>query len=88
MVEQYIPAARDTIAASALPQGEAYYQNRLQHYTTLNMTPAQVHQIGLDEVKRIRTEMQQVIADTGFQGSFADFIQFLRTDPQFYPKTH
>ena len=87
MVEQYIPAARDTIAASALPQGEAYYQNRLQHYTTLNMTPAQVHQIGLDEVKRIRTEMQQVIADTGFQGSFADFIQFLRTDPQFYPKT-
>ncbi|HBN88790.1 MAG: hypothetical protein ACI832_001267 [Rheinheimera aquimaris] len=87
MVQQYIPAARDTIAASALPQGEAYYQNRLQHYTTLNMTPAQVHQIGLDEVKRIRTEMQQVIADTGFQGSFADFIQFLRTDPQFYPKT-
>ena len=87
MVQQYIPAARDTIAASALPQGEAYYQNRLQHYTTLNMTPAQVHQIGLDEVKRIRTEMQQVIADTGFQGSYADFIQFLRTDPQFYPKT-
>lgn len=87
MVKQYIPAARDTIAASALPQGQEYYQNRLQHYTTLNMTPAQVHQIGLDEVKRIRSEMQQVIADTGFKGSFADFIQFLRTDPQFYPKT-
>lgn len=87
MVKQYMPAARETIAASALPQGEEYYQNRLKHYTTLNMTPAQVHQIGLEEVKRIRAEMQQVINDAGFKGSFAEFIEFLRTDPQFYPKT-
>ncbi|QBL08107.1 DUF885 domain-containing protein [Rheinheimera sp. D18] len=87
MVKEYLPAARDTIAASALPQGAEYYQNRLQHYTTLKLTPAEVHQIGLDEVKRIRAEMQQVIQATGFNGSFADFIQFLRTDPQFYAKT-
>lgn len=87
MVTQYIPGARDSIAASALPQGREYYQNRLKHYTTLDMTPEQVHQLGLDEVKRIRAEMQQVIDGTGFEGSFADFIQFLRTDPQFYPKT-
>ena len=86
-VEQYLPASRDSIAASALPNGAAYYQNRLQHYTTLQLTPQQVHQIGLDEVKRIRAEMQAVIDDLGFSGSFADFVQFLRTDTQFYAKT-
>ncbi|MBZ9613674.1 DUF885 domain-containing protein [Rheinheimera maricola] len=87
MLDEYLPAARDTIAASALPNGAAYYQNRLQHYTTLQLTPQQVHQTGLDEVKRIRAEMQQVIDQLGFQGSFAEFIQFLRSDPQFYAKT-
>ncbi|MDP5188619.1 DUF885 domain-containing protein [Rheinheimera baltica] len=87
MVNEYQPGARDTIAASALPQGADFYQNRLQHYTTLQLTPAQVHEIGLNEVKRIRQEMQQVIQQAGFNGSFADFIQFLRTDPQFYAKT-
>ena len=86
-VEQYLPAARDSIAASELPNGAAYYQNRLQHYTTLQMTPQQVHQIGLDEVRRIRAEMQAVIDDLGFSGSFAEFIQFLRTDARFYAKT-
>ncbi len=86
-VGHYLPGARDTIAASALPNGAAYYQNRLQHYTTLQMTPQQVHQLGLEEVKRIRNEMQKVIDDLGFSGSFADFIHFLRTDPQFYAKT-
>ncbi|MDX1390949.1 MAG: DUF885 domain-containing protein, partial [Rheinheimera sp.] len=87
MRQQYLPGARDSIAASALPQGAAYYQNRLQHYTTLKLSPAQVHQIGLDEVARIRQQMQQVIASLGFNGSFADFIQFLRTDAQFYAST-
>jgi uncharacterized protein (DUF885 family) len=87
MVQQYLPGARDSIAASALPQGAEYYNNRLQHYTTLQLTPAQVHQTGLDEVKRIRAEMQQVIDESGFSGSFADFIHFLRTDPQFYAET-
>lgn len=87
MVNEYLPGARDTIAASALPDGAAFYQNRLEHYTTLKLTPQQVHQTGLDEVKRIRTQMQQVINQLGYTGSFADFIQFLRTDPQFYAKT-
>lgn len=81
---QYVPGARDNIAAIALPDGAAYYQNRLEHYTTLNMTPQQVHDIGLKEVARIRAEMQQVIKQTGFKGDFAEFVQFLRTDPQFY----
>ncbi len=86
-VGQYVPGARDNIAAVALPDGAAFYQNRLEHYTTLKMTPQQVHDIGLKEVARIRAEMQQVIDKTGFKGSFADFVQFLRTDPQFYVNT-
>ncbi len=87
MVTEYLPNANDSIAASDLPNGREYYQNRLEHYTTLKMTPEQVHQIGLDEVARIRAEMQQVIDGLGFKGSFADFVNFLRTDAQFYPKT-
>lgn len=86
-VNQYLPGARDDIAAIALPQGADFYQNRLEHYTTLKMTPAEVHQLGLNEVARIRAEMAKVIADTGFKGSFAEFIQFLRTDKQFYVTT-
>jgi uncharacterized protein (DUF885 family) len=85
MVTEYLPGARDEIAASTLPNGQAFYQNRLEHYTTLQLTPAEVHQTGLAEVARIRAEMQQVIDGLGFTGSFADFIHFLRTDPQFYP---
>ncbi len=84
MVQDYLPGARESIAASALPNGSAFYQNRLEHYTTLQLTPTQVHETGLAEVARIRAEMQQVIDSLGFEGSFAEFIHFLRTDPQFY----
>lgn len=86
MTQEYIPNARIDIAASALPDGAAFYQNRVEYYTTLPMTAEQVHQLGLQEVARIRSEMEQVIKDVGFKGSFADFLMFLRTDPQFYPK--
>lgn len=86
-VTTYLPAARDDIAASSLPNGQAFYQNRLEHYTTLQLTPEQVHQTGLEEVARIRAEMEQVIRGTGFTGSFAEFIEFLRTDPRFYATT-
>lgn len=85
MVTDYLPGAREDIAASSLPNGVAFYQNRLEHYTTLQLSPAEVHQTGLAEVARIRAEMQQVIDSLGFEGSFADFINYLRTDPQFYP---
>lgn len=87
MLQQYLPGARDSIAASDWPKGRDYYQNRLEHYTTLKLTPEQVHQTGLEEVARIRAEMQSIITQVGFKGSFAEFIQFLRTDPQFYVKT-
>ncbi|WP_108945115.1 DUF885 domain-containing protein [Shewanella halifaxensis] len=87
MTKEYIPNTRETIAAYDLSDGEAFYENRVRYYTTLNMTSDEVHQLGLKEVKRIRAEMQQIIEQVGFEGSFADFLHFLRTDPQFYPKT-
>jgi uncharacterized protein (DUF885 family) len=87
MVNEYKPNARDNIAASSLPKGKKYYQNRLRHYTTLPLTAIQVHQQGHTEVKRIRAEMDKIIKQVSFDGSFSDFVQFLRTDPQFYAAT-
>ncbi|WP_350432192.1 DUF885 domain-containing protein [Shewanella sp. H8] len=87
MTQEYIPNARIQIAASSLPDGSKFYQNRVEYYTTLPMTAEEVHQLGLQEVDRIKTEMEQVIKEVNFKGSFADFLRFLRTDPQFYPKT-
>lgn len=87
MVDTYIPNARQTIAAKDLPNGEGFYQNRIEHYTTLKMTAAEIHEIGLAEVARIRAEMDDIIKQVGFKGSFAEFVEFLRTDPQFYATT-
>ncbi len=82
---EYQPKARRSIAAGAMPNGKAYYADLARYFTTLpDVTPEQIHQIGLDEVKRIRTEMDRIIAELKFKGSFADFLKFLRTDPQFY----
>jgi uncharacterized protein (DUF885 family) len=70
-----------------MPGGRALYAYLIRHFTTLDMTADQVHELGLSEVKRIRAEMDAVIAKTGFSGDFAAFLEFLRTDPRFYPKT-
>ena len=83
----YLPASRDSIGASALPDGEAFYEYRARLYTTTRMTPDEIHRLGLNEVKRIRDEMQLVIDELEFEGSFRDFLHFLRTDPQFYYET-
>ncbi|MHC9511087.1 DUF885 domain-containing protein [Kangiella sp. M94] len=85
--QEYLPNAKQTIAAYDFPDGKAYYQNQVKLYTTLDMTPDEIHEIGLSEVKRIRTEMEQVIEDSGFEGTFPEFLEFLRTDPQFYAET-
>lgn len=87
MTQSYIPNARTSIATASLPDGEAFYENRVRYYTTLEMTSDQVHELGLEEVKRIRGEMEAIIAEVGFKGTFAEFLNFLRTDLQFYPKT-
>ncbi len=84
---EYVPQARTTLAAEAMPDGKAYYQQQIREYTTLDMTPEQIHALGLQEVDRIQKQMDAIIQQVGFKGSFAQFLQFLRTDPQFYAKT-
>jgi uncharacterized protein (DUF885 family) len=81
---EYLPACRESIGAWDMPDGDDWYRFLVRRYTTLDLTPDQVHEIGLKEVERIRGEMQKIIEQVGFQGSFQDFLQFLRTDPQFY----
>ena len=84
LVSTYLPACRENIAASELPNGAAAYAFAVRQYTTTQSTPEQIHEIGLSEVKRIRGEMDKVIASIGFKGSFSEFTQFLRTDPRFF----
>ena len=88
MRERYLPNARTSLGASDLPDGDAYYAALVRYYTTLDSaTPDGVHERGLREVARIRAEMDDVIAETGFEGSFDAFLDFLRTDPRFYADT-
>ncbi len=85
--QEYIPAARESIATIGLPQGEAFYAHRINYYTSLHLSAKQVHQTGLDEVRRIRAEMEEVIGKTGWTGSMAEFLEFLRSNPRFYVTT-
>jgi len=82
--DRYLPAARDTVGLSALPNGSSWYEFLAREFTTTRMTPDEIHRLGLDEVKRIRDAMMAIIAEVEFDGSFAEFLHFLRTDPQFY----
>jgi uncharacterized protein (DUF885 family) len=84
---EYVPGARQTTGARHLPGGPRFYQSQISEYATVDMTPAEIHEIGLSEVKRIRAEMDAIIEGLEFEGSFADFLEFLRTDPQFYAST-
>ena len=93
----YVPQARTTLAAEAMPDGAAWYREQIRKYTTLDQSPDEIHAIGLQEVASIRAEMEAIIDKLGFGGTskgraaseqrFADFLHFLRTDPQFYAKT-
>ncbi|RDS81638.1 DUF885 family protein [Dyella monticola] len=84
---EYVPHARTTLAAEALPDGKNYYRQQIREYTTLDLDPDTIHQLGLQQVAKIHAQMLDVMHQTGFKGSFADFLHFLRTDPQFYAKT-
>jgi uncharacterized protein (DUF885 family) len=84
LTAKYLPGARTTIGANKLPNGDKIYAYTTRQQTTTELTPAQIHQIGLDEVKRIRGEMDKVIASTGFKGDFHAFMKHLLTDPKFY----
>ncbi|MDE2349356.1 MAG: DUF885 domain-containing protein [Gammaproteobacteria bacterium] len=83
----YLPHCRTTLAASSLPDGRAYYAYLVRHFTTTDLTPDQVHQIGLRQVAQIHLQMQAIVQQLGFHGSFADFLRFLRTDPRFHYST-
>lgn len=82
--ESYLPACREDIAASNLPGGEDFYNLRVKYFTTTILTSEEIHQLGLEEVARIKKEMEKVIKQSGFQGSFEEFLKYLRTNKQFY----
>lgn len=85
---EYIPVTRTAIGVSETPNGRAFYQNRINYYTTTDeYTADDIHEIGLTEVARIKSKMEQIISRVAFKGSFADFLKFLRTDSQFYVNT-
>ncbi|WP_313539317.1 DUF885 family protein [Sphingomonas sp.] len=84
---EYIPGARTDLAATTLPDGQAYYRSKIREYVTRDMTAEQVHAVGLREVAKIRAEMMTVKAEAKFDGDLPAFLHFLRTDPQFYAKT-
>ncbi|MEN0050251.1 MAG: DUF885 domain-containing protein, partial [Bacteroidota bacterium] len=85
--DEYLQNAPENIGISGITNGKKFYEQRTRFFTTFDITPQEVFETGQREVKRIRAEMQQIIDDLGFEGSFADFIAFLRTDEQFYAKT-
>jgi len=85
--EEYLAKARTTLAARAMPDGEAFYQAQIEKHTTLTLTPQQIHDIGLKEVARLETEMRATKDKANFTGTMAEFFTFLRTDPQFYART-
>ncbi|HXA39018.1 MAG TPA: DUF885 family protein [Phenylobacterium sp.] len=82
----YIPHATETLAAESLPDGKAYYRAQIKEFTTLDMDPEAIHQLGLAEVAKIHAQMLGVMKETGFKGDFPAFLAFLRSDPQFYVK--
>jgi prolyl oligopeptidase len=83
-IESYLPSCGESIACKDFPNGDVYYKYQIKSYTTTNLTAEEIHQIGLGEVDRIRDEMKKVINMTEFNGSFDEFLTFLRSDSQFY----
>lgn len=87
MDDEYVPAAREELGISSVPGGREQYQALVRYHTTLDTSPEEVHQRGLAEVARIRSEMEAIIEEVEFDGSFAEFLNFMRTDPQFYAES-
>ena len=85
--DEYVPHTRTTLAAEALPDGKAYYRQKIREFTTLDLAPEEIHRTGLSEVAKLHAQMVDVMHETGFKGKFAAFLKFLRDDPQFYAKT-
>jgi uncharacterized protein (DUF885 family) len=87
MRTEYVPGMRTTLGAYDLPDGKAYYQSKIREFTTLNMTPDEIHKLGVSEVAKLHKQMIAAMKETGFKGDFPAFLHYLRTDPKFYAKT-
>ena len=87
LVNEYLPESRDTIGISDVPNGKEWYEYLARYHTTTNLTPDEIHEIGLREVAKIRAEMEDIIEQVGWEGDFNSFLQYLRTDPRFYYET-
>jgi uncharacterized protein (DUF885 family) len=85
--QEYVPGARKTLGASDLPGGQRFYEAQIRKFVTLDMSAEEIHRIGQEQVARIRAEMEAIIEEVEFDGDFAAFLEFLRTDEQFYAKT-
>ena len=85
--EEYIPSAAEKEGISFVPGGEEYYQYLVEMHTTMQITPEEVHRVGLEEVARIRDEMMEIVKERGFENDFDGFIEYLRTDPRFYAES-
>ena len=83
----YLPNSRNSVGISDVPDGKAWYEYLVKYHTTTDLTPDEIHEIGLKEVARIRSEMEDIIALVEWEGDFNSFLRFLRTDPQFYYET-
>ena len=84
LVEDYLPNSRDSIGISDVPNGKEWYETLANYHTTTDLTPDEIHNIGLKEIKRIRSEMESIISDLEWDGDFASFLNYLRTSPRFY----
>jgi uncharacterized protein (DUF885 family) len=87
LINEYLPESRDTIGISDVPNGKEWYEYLARYHTTTNLTPDEIHEIGLREVAKIRAEMEGIIKQVGWEGDFNSFLQYLRTDPRFYYET-
>jgi len=85
--KEYLRQSRDTVGLYDIPDGRKFYEVLAKSFTTTTLSPKEIHQMGLDEVRRIRGEMETVIKELEFKGSFKDFLTFLREDERFYYKT-
>ncbi|WP_118856669.1 DUF885 domain-containing protein [Sphingomonas mesophila] len=85
--DEYVPGARTTTAARDLPNGDGFYRSQVRKYTTLELTPEEIHQVGLKEVARIQAEMAKTMRAAGHAGDFASFLKFLKSDPRFIART-
>jgi uncharacterized protein (DUF885 family) len=87
MRTEYVPGLRTTLAAQDMPDGKAFYRAKIKEFTTLDMSPDEIHALGVSEVARLHDEMLAVMKETGFKGQFPAFLKYLRSEPKFYAKT-